>query len=160
MAPTGGRSPWECTVTEPDAPDAAGRPSSRLVARVGALDRSDRFGARLLEIEHRAARRAVGHRALRALTLATIAGVGCLVPLVAAAVRGVAGPSGLQLLAGGVAGLALALAAGIVAGIVARRRGAEAWDWHHQRYVLLGNPAREVRDADRPGRATRGPLEP
>jgi hypothetical protein len=160
MTPTGGRSPWECTVTEPDALDADERPAARLVARVGALDRSDRFGTRLVEIEHRAARRVAGHRVLRALKLVAVACVGCLVPIVAAAVRGVAGPSGSQLLAGGVAALVLVLAAGIVASIVARRRGAEAWDWHHQRYVLLGNPAREVRDADRPGRTIRGPLEP
>ncbi len=136
------------------------RPAARLRDRAGAIDRADRFEARMAQVERAATRRATGRRAARGVGLLTIAGVGCLVPIIVAAVTGAADPTAAVIIASGVATLALAIGARALLAIVARRRGADAWDWHHQRYVLLGNPAREVRDADTPGRATRGPLEP
>lgn len=143
---------------EPGSGEVAS-PAEALAARAAAMDRAARFEGRLAAVERGAVRRRARRRALGWLRLALAVGVGALVPLiVAAVVAGGRDPSGPVLVAGGVLGGLLLLGVDRLLLVLARRRGSAAWDWHHERYVLIGNPSRDVQEADRPGRPAQGPL--
>lgn len=135
------------------------RPADNLRARAAVTDRAARFEHRLAAVEAQSVRRRSQRRTVRVLLLVAVACVGALAPVIVAAASGGDDPS-LGLIVSAAAGaVAVALLAALVLARVAARRGSEAWDWYHERYVLLGNPSRDVQDADRPGRPTRGPLE-
>ena len=136
------------------------RPAERLRARAEATDRATRFEQRLLEVRRIQGRRRMLRRAVRVGWAVVFAGLGALAPLVLAAVLGGADPTGQVVLVAAIAG-------GVVGGVgpslrnwVARRRGAKAWDAYNERYVLLGDPSAEVRDADRAQTERGGPPPP
>jgi hypothetical protein len=140
----------------PDGPS----PAERLVARASATDRGTRFEERLGEVQRiRARRRRVRH-VVRVGWVVVLAAVGALAVLVAAAVVGSPAPTGGDLLTGAIVGGVLGAVGPVGRDWLARRRGARAWDAYHERYVLLGDPSTEVRDADRPSPAHGGPPRP
>lgn len=133
-----------------DAGGAALSPADRLRARAAATDRAARFASRLDEVRvHRARRRRL-RWVVRLAWVALLAGLGALVPLLVAAVVVAPDPGGGQVLLGAAVGAAVGWLAPPLRDALARRRGSRAWDAYHERYVLLGDPSAEVRDADRP----------
>ncbi len=140
-----------------DPTDDAPRPSERLRARAEAIDRASRFEQRLAEVRRvRERRRRVRHLA-RLGWVVVFAGVGALAPIVVAAVLTAPDPTGGMLLAGAAVGAALGAAGPSLRNWLASRRGAQAWDAYSERYVLLGDPSVEVRDADQAGGPGPGP---
>lgn len=137
----------------PSAADRSGslRPSERLRARAEATDRANRFEQRLAEVRGVRERRRRVRRLARVGWVVVLAGVGALAPIVAAAVLTGPDPSGSVLLGGAAVGAVLGAAGPSVRNWLASRRGARAWDAYSERYVLLGDPSVEVRDADQAG---------
>lgn len=138
----------------PDRPDrtvpAVRRPAERLRARAAATDRAGRFELRLAEVRRLQARRRRVRRLVRAGWACLFAGLGALTPVVVAAVGGHPDPGGGMLLLGAVVGAVVGTLGPSLRNRLARRRGAQAWDAYNERYVLLGDPAANVRDADQP----------
>lgn len=135
-------------------------PADRLRARAEATDREARFEQRLAAVEGVRARRRRRRQFLRVVWVVVLAGVGALVPIVVAAVVNAPDPTDRTLLLGAVVGAVVGAVGPVVRDALARRRGAVAWDAYHERYVLLGNPSAEVRDADRPRPRRGGPPPP
>lgn len=125
-------------------------PAERLRARARATDRAGRFAARLAEVERAQERRRRLRRLVRVGWVVLFAGVGALVPLVVAAVLAAPDPVGGDLLLGAGVGALVGALGPVARNWLARRRGAQAWDAYHERYVLFGDPSAQVRDADRP----------
>lgn len=132
-------------------------PADRLRARAEATDRGTRFEARLAEVRAMQARRRRVRRWVRVGWVVAFAALGGLAPIVLAAVRGTADPAGSDLLLGAAVGAVVGVVGPPLRGWLARRRGASAWDAYNERYVLLGDPSAEVRDADRPSGGGGGP---
>lgn len=136
------------------------RPADALRARAEATDRAGRFRQRLAAVERERERRERRRRAARVLWVVVGAAAAPLVPVVVAAVVQGPPPGGGALV---VASLVGAVLGGVVPPVrdrLARRRGASAWDAYRERYVLLGDPAAQVRDADRPDEQGGGPPLP
>lgn len=140
--------------------DAALTPAERLRARAAATDRAARFDHRLAQVEAVRARRRRIRQLVRVGWVVLIGALGALAPLVVAAVTGGPDPSGSDLLAGAGVGAVAGWLGPVVRNALARRRGAQAWDAYHERYVLFGDPSGRVRDADRPGATRGGPPPP
>lgn len=136
------------------------RPADALRARAEATDRADRFRGRLDEVERIRARRRVVRRAVRGLWVLVGAAVAPIAAaVVATVVRGPA-PGTATLLVAAVLGAVVGAVVPPVRDALARRRGASAWDAYRERYVLLGDPSTEIRDADRPEQQRGGPPPP
>lgn len=140
-----------------DPQDGAGRgpgdpprPAERLRARAHATDRAARFEQRLQDVRLRRARQQRRRRAVRVGWVVLGLTLGLTAPLLWAAVVGASAPGSAVLLLGAVAGAVVGAVGPVVRHWLARRRGASAWDAYHERYVLLGEPAARVRDADTP----------
>lgn len=133
------------------APDhGAPTPADRLRARAEATDRSARFRQRLAEVEVVRDRRRRRRRLLRAVWVVVAAGVGAIVPIVVAAVVNGPDPTGRTMLVAAVVGAVVGVVGPWLRDVLAERRGAAAWDAYHERYVLIGDPSVQVRNADRP----------
>ncbi len=134
----------------PGAADAPGSPrtSERLRARAEATDRERRFEQRLAEVHRVRERRRRVRRLARIGWVVVLAGVGGLAPIVVAAVLTAPDPTGNVLLGGAAVGAVLGAVGPGVRNWLARRRGSRAWDAYSERYVLLGDPSVDVRDAD------------
>ncbi|MGH3440770.1 MAG: hypothetical protein ACRDUY_01745 [Nitriliruptorales bacterium] len=115
--------------------------AARFAARMAMTDRRARFARRLEQVTAERRSRVRRRRLARALSRLFLAAV------VLTAGGLLAGWAGTVL----GAGLLLVSAVGVVvAGRLARRRGATAWDWQVQEYRLLGNPSEDVRRRDPP----------
>ena len=136
------------------------RPAERLRARAGATDRAARFEQRLRDVRLRRERQQRRRRAVRIGWVVLGLALGLSAPLLWSAVRGTGAPGAVVLLLGAAVGAAVGAAGPVVRHWVARRRGASAWDAYHERYVLLGEPAARVRDADAPPTTRGGPPPP
>lgn len=134
-------------------------PAERLRARAEATDRAARFELRLDEVRRLRERRRRVRRMVRVGWAVLFAGLGALVPLVTAAVLTIDDPSGSTLVAGAAVGAVLGAVGPSLRNWLASRRGAHAWDAYTERYVLLGDPSADVRDADQP-RQLGGPPPP
>ncbi len=136
------------------------RPADALRARADATDRAGRFEQRLEEVERIRARRRVVRLVVRVLWVVVGAAAAPLVPVVAAAVVGGPAPTGDTLAVAALVGAVVGAVGPPVRDRLARRRGASAWDAYRERYVLLGDPSAQVRDADRPEQQRGGPPLP
>lgn len=135
-------------------------PAERLRARAEATDRSARFRQRLAEVEVVRARRRRRRRFLRVVWVGAAAGVGAIVPIVVAAVGNGPDPTGRSMLVAAAIGAVVGVVGPLLRDALARRRGAIAWDAYHERYVLIGDPSAQVRNADRPQQGQGGPPLP
>lgn len=135
-------------------------PAERLRARAEATDRAGRFEARLAEVERMRERRRRVRRLIRVGWVVLFAGVGALAPLVMAAVLVAPDPTGGELLLGAGIGALVGALGPVARDWLARRRGAQAWDAYRERYVLFGEPATRVHDADQPDTRGGGPPRP
>lgn len=161
--PSDPADPTVAASTNPPDEGPAGpatRPAERLRARAAATDRAGRFELRLQEVRRLQARRRRVRRLVRIGWACVFAALGGLAPIVVAAVLSAADPSGRMLLLGAAIGAVVGALGPSLRNRVARRRGARAWDAYNDRYVLLGEPASNVHDADRPGPDRGGSARP
>lgn len=135
-------------------------PADALRARAEATDRAARFEQRLDEVARIRARRRLVRRLVRVVWVVVGAAVGALVPLVVAAVVQGPDPTGRAVLVAAAVGAVVGAVGPVVRDRIAARRGASAWDAYRERYVLLGDPSAQVRDADRPTQEPGGPPLP
>ncbi len=136
------------------------RPADALRARAEATDRAGRFQRRLAAVERDRARRRVVRRWVRVLWVVVGAAAAPVAAVVVAAVVRASAPGGTTLLVAALLGAVVGGVAPPVRDALARRRGASAWDAYRERYVLLGDPSADVRDADRPEQQRGGPPPP
>lgn len=144
----------------PASGDGEPTPGERLRARAEATDRAGRFRTRFAEVQRVRARRRRVRQVVRIGWVVLFAGAGALVPLVLAAVLSAPDPTAGNLLVGAGLGALVGGLGPVVHGWLARRRGPRAWDAYRERYVLFGEPASRVHDADRPDARSGGPPRP